>query len=214
MFEPLRHPPDPYANREQKHDAAVLGMWLFLGSEIMLFGGLFMALTVYHATHPAAFEAASRHLSLALGGLNTLVLLTSSLTMALAVRQAQRDGTRLVALLLALTAGLGLVFLGLKFTEYAQHIQSGLLPGPHFRFAGPHAPAIELFFVFYFVMTGLHALHLAVGIGITGLMAVLAWRRAFIPEAYTPVEVAGLYWHLVDIVWIFLFPMLYLTAQR
>jgi cytochrome c oxidase subunit 3 len=214
VLDSLRHPPDPHATPRRKRDALVLGMWIFLGSEIMLFGALFTALSAYRVLYPEAFALASRQLALGLGALNTAVLLTSSLTMALGVRAARLDAPRLTALWLLVTAALGSVFLGLKFVEYADHIAHGLLPGADFHLAGVEAGPAQLFFRLYFILTGLHALHLAVGIGLVVTMALLARRKAFIPAADTPVEMAGLYWHLVDIVWIFLFPMLYLIAHR
>ena len=215
MLESLLHPTDPFASREKKHQALVFGMWVFLASEIMLFGVLLLGLTVYRALYPQAFELASHRLELWLGGANTLVLLTSSLTMALGVRAAQLDRPKGPALLLLATAGLGAVFLIVKRLEYAHHIAHGLLPGPGFHFEGPVDPSrAQLFFLFYFVLTGRHALHLTIGIAVVTLLATLAWRKAFIPGASIPVELGGLYWHLVDIVWIFLFPMLYLFGHR
>lgn len=215
MLESLLRPTNPYANPEEKHHALIFGMWLFLGTEILLFGGLFLGLSAYRVLYPAEFALGSHHMALWMGTANTFVLLTSSLSMALAVRAAQNDSAKLTALLLLVTAGLGAVFLGIKFTEYADHIQHGLWPGPGFHVEGTSAPErVRLFFLLYFIMTGLHALHLTIGIGLVSLMALLAWRKAFIPAAYTPVEMTGLYWHLVDIVWIFLFPMFYLIGHH
>lgn len=215
MLEQILHPTNPYANPEEKHHALIFGMWLFLGTEIMLFGGLILALSAYRVLYPAEFNLGSHYMDLWMGTANTFVLLTSSLAMALAVRAAQNDSAKLTAVLLLVTAGLGVVFLGIKFTEYADHIQHGLLPGPGFHFEGGVDPQrVQLFFLLYFIITGLHAFHLTIGIGLVSLMALLAWRKLFIPGAYTPVEMTGLYWHLVDIVWIFLFPLFYLIGHH
>ncbi len=198
----------------QQREASTLGMWVFLATEIMFFGGLITAYTAYRALHPGAFELASRHLDLLLGGLNTAVLLTSSLTMALAVRGAQVGKRRHVVVMLMLTILLGLAFLGIKGYEYYQKFADHLVPGPMFSFPPPHAREAEMFFYLYFVMTGTHALHMIIGVGVVGAMAIKAGKGQLSPTYYTPLEIAGLYWHFVDIVWIFLFPLLYLVGYR
>ncbi|MCS6817073.1 MAG: cytochrome c oxidase subunit 3 family protein [Blastocatellia bacterium] len=207
---PLAH---HFDDLEQQFEASTLGMWVFLITEVMFFGGLFASYAVYRSLYPEGFAVASRRLDYLLGAFNTAVLICSSLTMALAVRSAQLGQSRALRLFLAVTMALGLVFLGVKVVEYSHKIHEHLVPGPSFRFEGPHARAAQLFFSLYFAMTGLHALHMVVGIGILAVLWILAWRGRFSPQYYTPVEVAGLYWHFVDIVWIYLFPLLYLISR-
>jgi cytochrome c oxidase subunit 3 len=199
---------------EQQKESATLGMWFFLAQEALFFGGLFVTYLLYRWRDPSAFAAGSHELDIVLGGFNTVVLIGSSLTMALAVRAAQTDRPRqLVGFLLA-TGGLGLVFLVVKYFEYAEKWHHHLIPGDAFHFAGPLGERTELFFSLYFAMTGMHALHMVIGV------AVLAWilKRArageFGSHYYNPVECFGLYWHFVDIVWIFLFPLLYLIGRH
>jgi cytochrome c oxidase subunit 3 len=190
-------------------------MWVFLATEVMFFGGLFLGYTVYRTQHPQAFAAASHHLKMPLGAANTAVLLTSSLTVALAVHAAHLGRRRALAAFLLATIVLGLVFLGIKGMEYYYEYVEHLIPGRLFHYEGP-APAegVQLFFLFYFAMTGLHATHMIVGIALMTVMAVLAWRGRFSTEYYSPIEMSGLYWHFVDIVWIFLFPLLYLIGHH
>jgi cytochrome c oxidase subunit 3 len=197
----------------QQRKAADLGMWVFLATEILFFGALFVAYTATRLHDPQAFAIASRLTNLTLGSVNTAVLLTSSLTMALAVR-ATKLGLRnaSIAFLLA-TAVLGLAFLGIKFTEYYLDWRDHLVPVLDFAHAGPHAGGVENFFYLYFFMTGVHSIHLVIGIVMALVLAFLARRRDFSPDYFTPVELGGLYWHLVDIVWIFLYPLLYLVAR-
>jgi cytochrome c oxidase subunit III len=200
---------EPFATEAQQHETATLGLWLFIATELMLFGALFLGLVVYRIAYPEAANAASEHLHLWLGGANTALLLTSSLTMALAVVGAREGRRGQTTLLLLSTALLGLLFLGVKAYEYRSEYQGGLMPGlgPAFPL-GPHA---ELFFNFYFASTGLHALHLALGILALG---VFAWRtlsrRLPVPARATRIEGLGMYWHFVDVVWVFLYPVLYL----
>ena len=199
-----------FEDAEQQHDAATLAMWIFLVTEVMFFGGLFAGYTMYRAIYPAAFAEGSRLCEVGLGALNTAVLITSSLTMALAVRAAGL-GRRVVTLAcLGATMLLGVGFLGIKFLEYFHKYQEHVVPGLNFSYSGPLARQVELFICFYFGLTGLHALHMIIGIGVLTVMVVLTWRGRFSPAYSTPIEVAGLYWHFVDIVWIFLFPLLYL----
>jgi cytochrome c oxidase subunit 3 len=211
MSEAARALATQFDDLEQQHDAATLGMWIFLVTEIMFFGGLFAGYAVYRSIYPQAFAAGSRLCEIALGAINTAVLISSSLTMALAVRAAQVGRRRTVVVLLFATMLLGTAFLGIKFVEYGHKYAEHLIPGSGFAYAGPYAQQVQLFVCFYFAMTGLHALHMVIGIGLLAVMAVLAARGRFSPAHYSPLEVAGLYWHFVDLVWIFLFPLLYLV---
>ncbi|MGA8222225.1 MAG: cytochrome c oxidase subunit 3 family protein [Candidatus Acidiferrales bacterium] len=213
------HPPGfahQFEDMEQQHEAGNLGMWVFLVTEIMFFGGLFATYTVYRALHLEAFETGSRLLDIRFGATNTAVLIGSSLTMALAIHAAQagKRKSQIIFYLIS-TMILGALFLGLKFTfEWHHDFVEHLVPGFGFAYAGPHAPGVEMFFCFYFFMTGLHALHMIIGLGVLTVLTVMAARGWFSTEYYSPLEVSGLYWHFVDIVWIFLFPLLYLIGGR
>jgi cytochrome c oxidase subunit 3 len=198
---------------EQQHESASLGMWIFISTEVMFFGGMFLGYAVYRGMYHTAYAEASRHLDVLLGGINTAVLLCSSLTMALAVHAAQLGGRRTVVLFIVATMVLASVFLGIKTFEYYHKYEEHLIPGRHFEFSGPNANHAQVFFSFYFVMTGMHALHMVVGIGIMLVMIMLTLRGRFSAEYYSPIEMTGLYWHFVDIVWVFLFPLLYLVDR-
>ncbi|MGB2716095.1 MAG: cytochrome c oxidase subunit 3 family protein [Vicinamibacterales bacterium] len=204
-----------FDNMPDQAEASTLGMWVFLVTEIMFFGGLFVAYLVYRSAYSTGFQEASNHLNVIWGAVNTAVLICSSLTMALAVRAAQTSlpARTQVAWLFA-TMVLGAAFLGVKVIEYKDKFDHHLVPGPHFRWEGKYPEAAEIFYSLYFCMTGLHALHMIVGLGIMTVIAIMAWRRQFDANYYTPVEVSGLYWHFVDIVWIFLFPLLYLIGYH
>jgi cytochrome c oxidase subunit 3 len=200
---------------EQQQDASTLGMWIFLATEVMFFGGLFMAYTLYRYWYPDGWAAASHHLNVTLGAFNTAVLLGSSLTMALAVRAAQLGKRNSQVLFLLLTVVLGLAFLGVKVVEYSDKFEHHLVPGPGFLFEDPrYASAAQIFFSVYFAMTGMHALHMIIGIGLLSWLTINALRYRYTAEWNTPVELVGLYWHFVDIVWIFLFPLLYLVGHH
>ena len=203
-----------FETMEQQQESATLGMWLFLVTEVMFFGGLFMAYLLYRIWYPEAWAIGSLELDIVLGGVNTVVLIGSSLTMALAVRAAQTGFPRATVVWLLLTMALGLTFVVIKGFEYAHKFHEHHVPGPDFQFEGPHAQQVEIFLSLYFAMTGLHALHMVIGFGLLSVIAWMAWRRRFSPEWYAPVEMAGLYWHFVDIVWIFLFPLLYLIGRH
>ncbi len=194
----------------QQQDAASFGMWVFLATEIMFFGGLFVSYTVYRYLFPQAWAAGSHLTELRLGATNTVVLICSSLTMAMGVYFAQMGRRGLLILFLVLTIILGAAFLGIKFVEYHHKYVEHYIPGYDFQYAGPLAHQVSLFVVFYFFMTGLHALHMIIGIGLVTALIIRAARREFSPTYSWPVEVTGLYWHFVDIIWIFLFPLLYL----
>ncbi len=198
---------------EQQQESATLGMWIFLVTEIMFFGGLFMAYLLYRVWYPDAWAEGSLELDIVLGGVNTVVLIGSSLTMAFAVRAAQTGFPRATVTWLILTMALGLTFLVIKGFEYAHKFHEHHVPGPNFQFEGPHARQVEIFLSLYFAMTGLHALHMVIGFGLLSVIAWMAHKRRFSPEWYSPVEMSGLYWHFVDIVWIFLFPLLYLVDR-
>jgi len=196
----------------QQYEASSLGMWAFLLTEIMFFGGLFVSYAVYRTAYLSGFMTGSQHLNILLGTLNTAVLLSSSLSMALAVHAAQESHARPLMRFLLLTILLGLAFLGIKGYEYWLEYHESLMPGVNFAYTGPYAPQVKLFMVLYFVMTSLHAVHMIIGLSLLTILVVLSWCGRFSAEYHTPVEVIGLYWHFVDIVWIFLYPLLYLVG--
>ncbi len=203
----------------QQHEASTLGMWFFISQEILFFGGLLTAYIVYRLRYYDAFIQASHHQSIVLGTTNTAVLILSSLTMAMGVWAAQVGRKKLLITLLLLTIVLGCAFLGIKGVEYYQHWEEHLVPGTHFVWDQPlpenvKASNIQMFFVLYFGLTGLHALHMLIGVGLVGWIVIRSLRNEFSHEYYSPVEVVGLYWHFVDIVWIFLFPLLYLIGRH
>ncbi len=203
---------EQFEDAEQQSEASHLGMWTFLTTEVLFFGGLFMAYILYRHVYPDSFAIGSRHTNLFYGTLNTAILLTSSLTMALAVQAAQASQTRSTGRWLLLTLLFALGFLVVKGFEYHQDFVEHLVPGPQFNPALPlHA---QLFFWLYWAMTGLHAIHVTVGIGLLSVITVLAQRGRFSERYYTPVEICGLYWHFVDLVWIFLYPLLYLIDRH
>jgi cytochrome c oxidase subunit III len=209
-----------FYTEEQQRDASNLGMWIFLGTEVMFFGGLFCAYLIYRLMYFGDFGAASKSIDAALGGTNTAVLICSSLTVVLAIWGAKTARRGLMLSMLALTMLFGLTFLGVKGYEYYQKFQEHHVPGPSFSFENVPIPGhpdqhanprhAEIFFSLYFIMTGLHALHMVVGLGIFTWLLIMAWRGRFTPEYHTPLEIGGLYWHFVDIIWIYLFPLLYL----
>jgi len=213
------HPPGfahQFETVEQQREAGSLGMWLFLMTEILFFGGMFTAYIVYRSLHYDAFEAGSHLLLVQFGATNTAVLICSSLTMALSIRAAQtgqRKGT-IIGWLVA-TWILGAAFIGIKlYFEWYHDWVEGLVPGFRWIAENGHTPGVEQFFCFYFFMTGLHALHMVVGLGILTVLIIMTARNKFSPQYYAPLEISGLYWHFVDIVWIFLFPLLYLIGGR
>lgn len=198
----------------QQHEASTLGMWAFLITEIMFFGGMFLGYVIYRASYPEAFADASNHMDIILGTINTAVLIASSLTVVLSVHAAHESKQKALLVFLALTILLGLVFLGIKFTEYAHKFEEHLFPGLNFQYQGENPGHAAIFFSFYFAMTGIHALHMVIGIGIFLVLMVSAWRGRYSKHYFTPVEMAGLYWHFVDIIWIFLFPLFYLLGRH
>ncbi len=202
-----------FDDASQQRWASHLGMWVFLATEILFFGVLFTGYTIARIQYPEAFAAASRLTSITLGSINTAVLLTSSLTMALAADAAARDSVKATRGWLLATMALGLIFLALKAGEYYIDYTEHLVPGVDFAYTGPHAEQVELFFYLYFATTGVHALHLIIGISVIAVITVLAARGRFSARYHTPVDVTGLYWHLIDVVWIFLYPALYLAGR-
>jgi cytochrome c oxidase subunit III len=205
---------EQFDDLEQQHDAAKLGMWIFLATEVMFFGGLFLSYTIYRFIYGEAFAMASRHTEVILGGANTGILLFSSTLMALAVRAAEFGRRRALVWLLLGTALFGLIFLGVKGFEYHKDFVEHLVPGVNFQWHEANPQPAEIFFWLYFAMTGLHAIHVTVGVVLMLILAILASRNYFANGNHMPVEVVGLYWHFVDIVWIFLFPLLYLAGHR
>ena len=198
---------------EQQREASTLGMWVFLTTEILFFGAMFLGYAVYRSAYGKAFADASGHLNVVLGSLNTAVLLCSSLTMAMAVHEAQRGHRRTLIRFLVLTMFLGAVFLGIKFYEYYVKWHEGFVPGAHFTWPGDDPRHASIFFLFYFIMTGMHALHMVIGLGLMTVLVILSAKGKFTALYNTPVELSGLYWHFVDIVWVFLFPLLYLVDR-
>lgn len=207
----LRH---HFDDLEQQKDASTLGMWVFLVTEMMFFGGLFAGYTIYRLLYPEAFAAGSHHTDLVLGSINTIVLIGSSLTMALAVYYAQSTKRNQLVTFLILTIMLGSVFLAIKGIEYHHKYVDHVVPGINDQVEGPMAEQEQLFFLFYFIMTGMHALHMIIGVGLLLVLTVRASRGRFSAQYFSPVEITGLYWHFVDIIWIFLFPLLYLIDRH
>jgi cytochrome c oxidase subunit III len=217
----LRH---HFADPRQQKNAASLGMWLFIVTEIMFFGGMFCAYLVYRLEHFNAFAAGSQQLNVFLGATNTAVLIISSVTVVLAVKAAEAGKRKVLVGYIVVTVLLGLTFLTIKGFEYAEKFEKHHVPGPNFNFTekfddnGRQIPVnpkeAELFFSLYFAMTGMHALHMIVGCGLFSTLGVLAWKGHYSQGYYTPIENAGLYWHLVDIIWIYLFPLLYLISRH
>lgn len=200
---------EPWEEISDQRRASMFGMWVFLASEVLFFGGLFMAYAYLHALHPAAFSEASSHTNVWFGTINTGLLLTSSFTMAMAARLADLELRRLMVVCLSVTVVLGLGFLIIKGFEYREDIEEHLVPGR--GFAIPIAAA-QTFFAFYWAVTALHAIHLTIGIVAVGRLACLVWRGALrLPSP--EFEVTALYWHVVDLVWIFLYPLLYLGGR-
>jgi len=199
---------------DQQHEASTFGMWCFLVTEIMFFGAIFTAYVVYRLHYQVAFEAASNSLLTWAGAVNTGVLICSSLTMALAIRSAQLDRRKAIVWFLLITMVLGATFLGIKAFEYTTEFREHHYPGPSFHFDGPDPQHAEMFFVLYFCLTGLHAAHMIIGLGLLSSLLRPAWKGRFTHEWHNPLECIGLYWHFVDIVWIFLLPLLYLFGAH
>ncbi|MDZ4700899.1 MAG: cytochrome c oxidase subunit 3 family protein [Rhodothermales bacterium] len=199
-----------FVTSEQQFDAAKMGMWLFLVTEILLFSGMFVAYTVYRVWHPEVFQAASKLLDWRLGGFNTLVLLASSLTVAMAIHFAQKDNRKMLITNLVITVLLAGVFMVVKYFEYTSKFEHGIFPGAHYASHDLEMLYAPQFFSIYFIMTGIHGVHVLVGMFLMSWLVFRAMRGHFSSSWYTPVELTGLYWHIVDIIWIFLFPLMYL----
>jgi len=199
-----------YSTLDAQNAAVRLGMWLFLATEILLFAGLFTGYTIYRFQFPEAFAEASRHLNLMLGTVNTFVLITSSFTVAMAIHFARTDRKHLAVICLIFTICCALGFLGIKSIEYMDKFREGALPGPYYAFEEVRANGAPMYFTIYFLTTGLHALHVIIGMSVLIVLTFKTANGRFSSKYYTGLELGGLYWHLVDLVWIFLFPLLYL----
>ncbi len=203
---------EQFDDMPQQQEASTLGMWTFLATEILFFGAMFMSYIAYRYTYPEAFAEASKHTIVLYGTINTAILLTSSLTMALAVHAAQEGNNRMLLVFLLITIFFACCFLGVKGLEYHEDLDEQLWPGPHFKSGLP--PQAQIFWFLYWAMTGLHALHVTIGVGILSVIAWMAWRRKFSAQYYNPVDISALYWHFVDIIWIWLYPLLYLINRH
>lgn len=208
-----------FDSREQQHEASTFGMWVFLVTEVMIFGGIFAGYAIFRSKFPEAFAYGSRLQNLKLGAINTLVLIGSSFTVVLAVRAAQMKNRKQVLVFLGMTLVLGTVFLGIKAVEYTHDYHEGLIPGIHFEDARWTEHNLnpghgKLYFFLYFALTGLHAIHMIIGMGVLLVIALLLQQSKDVEKHNTTIEAFGLYWHFVDIVWIFLFPLLYLVGAR
>ena len=198
----------------QQRDAATLGMWVFLATEVLFFGGMFLGYTAYRFAHPRVFLEASNHTIVALGGINTAVLLISSYLMALAVHAAEERRSVVSGGFMAATAFLGAVFLVIKGFEYRQEYHEGLFPGPaSFHYEGLDPETARMFFYLYFLMTGVHALHVFIGVCLIGWFSLRSFFTLRPADLATSVDLLGLYWHFVDLVWVFLFPLIYLVGR-
>jgi cytochrome c oxidase subunit III len=207
----LRH---QFDDVDQQKDASTLGMWLFLATEVLFFGGMFLCYTIYRRWYPAAFGLGSNHLNLTLGAVSTAVLICSSFFMACSVNSAATGAKNALAGYLAVTILFGVTFLVIEMSEWHMLYKEGLMPGFNFTYGEADPRHVQLFFGLYFSMTGLHATHVTIGVFLLAIMAIRAYRGVFNSHYYTPVEISGLYWHFVDLVWIFLFPLYYLIARH
>ena len=208
------HPvPEQFDDPVQQREAATLGMWAFLATEVLFFGVLFAGYTLCRVRFPDAFAEASRHTDMLLGTIETAVLLTSSCAVALSVREVQLGGRWLASALLVLTAALGAGFLVMHGFEYAAEYREGLIPGVRYTQQGVYAHGMAIFYCLYYFITGFHSLHVTIGVVLLLVMAWRTWHRAYDADYHTPLELTALYWHLVDIVWIFVYPLIYLVGR-
>ncbi len=201
-----------FDSAEQELQANKLGIWLFLSTEILMFGGLFVGYVIYHGLYPQMFAEGATHLDWKLGSLNTVVLLVSSFTMVLSIYYAQTNQQKKIANMLLITFLCGMIFMVIKAFEYSHKMHLGLLPGDLYTFAGAESGSMAMYFSFYFLMTGLHGSHVLIGMGLIAWLWFRARKNEFNKDYYTPLEVVGLFWHLVDVIWIYLFPLLYLVG--
>jgi cytochrome c oxidase subunit 3 len=201
-----------FADAEQQRESAKLGMWIFLLTEVLLFGGLFVAYGIFRAWYPDMFYSAHKHLDVTLGTINTIVLITSSLTMALSIRSMQVNKKNETMIYLILTLIFAATFMVIKYFEYTHKIELGQLPGVMYSYEAIQGSNPHIFFSIYFSMTGLHGIHVLIGMIVITWILIRTSKNHFSPEYYTPIEMTGLYWHLVDLIWIFLFPLLYLIG--
>ncbi|WP_372637857.1 cytochrome c oxidase subunit 3 family protein [Fodinibius sp.] len=199
-----------FVDADQQFDAAKMGMWIFLVTEILMFGGLFAAYIVYRLWYPELFVMASEQLDTFWGGVNTVVLIGSSLTVAMAIKSAQLNQKKNISINLLITLALAAVFMVIKYFEWTHKFDLGIFPGKFYAFEGIDHPKANVFFSLYYLMTGLHGIHVIIGMGLMTWLLVRSSKRHFNSEYYSPIEITGLYWHLVDIIWIFLFPLFYL----
>jgi len=202
-----------FVDLRQQQEVAQLGMWVFLATEVLFFGGLILGYSVYRFMYPEGFAEAARHTQITIGSANTAILLTSSFFVAWAVSIVRLGAGRIAAILLAAAAALGCIFLVLKGIEYKIEYDEHLVPGYFFTFRGPNGTSAWLFFSFYFVATAIHALHVSIGIMVLIFIALKARRGAYSARYHAPITVAGLYWHFVDLVWVFLFALIYLPGR-
>jgi cytochrome c oxidase subunit 3 len=203
-----------FEDATQQREAATLGMWVFLATEVLFFGAMFLGYTVYRLKYPEVFRLASEHTIIVIGTINTGILLLSSFTMVLAVRAAEFKRRLALITFLSITALFGIAFLVLKGFEYTQEIHEGLFPGSHFQFTEADPYTARMFFYLYFLMTGVHALHVTIGVIMLGIFALRAMLTLKLERLSTAVDLLGLYWHFVDIVWVFLFPLIYLVDRH
>ena len=200
-----------YDSLARQHATARLGMWVFLASESLLFAALFALYAAYRFIYPAEFHAAAAHANVLLGTINTYLLLTSSLTVALSIHETKHGRRRRALILLAITIGLGVAFEVLKLVEYGLHLRDGIAPGGYYAFSALPAHGAVLYFTLYYLMTGLHALHVLGGLAALAWLWLRLYRGRINAGSYLALELGGLYWHLVDLVWIFLWPLIYLV---
>ena len=199
-----------FDSAEHEYETSKHGVWSFLLTEIVMFGGLFVGYAIFYNMYPEAWEASSKLLDWKMGAINTVVLLISSFTMALGIYYSQQNDKKKAVLNLAITLVCACIFMVIKYFEYTHKIHEGILPGKMFTYSGAEVENMQFFFSFYFCMTGLHGLHVLIGMGLIVWVMIRAHRGEFGPKYYTPVEGVGLFWHLVDLIWIYLFPLLYL----
>lgn len=197
----------------QQTQASSFGMWLFLATEVLFFGGLFLAYTVYRISYPEVFQKAGKELNITIGTINTAILLTSSYFIAIAVHSVQTNRSKKSASFLAGTWILGFIFMILKGYEYYDDIDKHLVPSTSIHYSGPHSEVARLFYFIYYAMTGLHALHMIIALGVVAVIFLKTIRNQYSSQYFAPIEVAGLYWHFVDLIWIFLYPLLYLIDR-